>query len=304
MNRRLSLGRAVLFLILVWALLLPLEGRAATGLSFLQIGAGGRSIAFGNAVVSGVQDASATYWNPGALPLLSGNEFEISHTESMQGVRTEFLSLTRQTGRHGFGAAFNGLWTDRLRGFDDQGEYTGDFGYYDVALAGSYGFALTDKIGLGASVEYLREVIDVYSASGLGFGFGVQAREVFPRVSFGLDVRHLGSDMKFVDQSFSLPATIQGGATFRLPTGIAGGRFLLGLELEKVRDSSGRVLVGTEYEYQEMFRLQIGYRSGMDTQDFSMGLGVGNKGLRGQYAFVPYGDNLGNQQRISLSFAF
>ena len=45
---------------------------------------------------------------------------------------------------------------------------------------------------------------------------------------------------------------------------------------------------------------QVGYRTQHDTQDFSSGLGVGSNRLRGQYAYVPFGENLGDQHRFSV----
>ena len=52
----------------------------------------------------------------------------------------------------------------------------------------------------------------------------------------------------------------------------------------------------------DLARLQVGYRSGLDTQNISLGLGIGRGHIRGQYAFVPFRESLGDQHRISLLF--
>jgi hypothetical protein len=78
------------------------------------------------------------------------------------------------------------------------------------------------------------------------------------------------------------------------------GSLLVAAEVRKIRDEPTQLLFGTEYSYQNLARLQVGYRSGLDTQDVSLGFGVGNQTIRGQYAYVPYDENLGNQQRISV----
>ncbi|MCA9730053.1 MAG: hypothetical protein KC729_20385, partial [Candidatus Eisenbacteria bacterium] len=149
-----------------------------TGLAYLKIGAGARAIAMGNAVVSNVDGPDATYWNPGAVPLLGGTQAELMHTESFQAVRYEFASITRQLGRHGIGAAFHGIWLDNIKSYDESGAFLGDFGYAGMAVSGNYGFALSDQVGVGVGVEMIREQIDVSDASGLGFSLGAQAREL------------------------------------------------------------------------------------------------------------------------------
>jgi len=273
---------------------------AANGLAFLKVGAGARSVAVGDAVVSHVDDASATSWNPGALPLLGGTNAELMHNESFGGVRFEFASLTRGFGRHGLGVSFQGIWTDRMRGYDSAGNYEGDFGYYGLVLGGSYGFSPWERLGVGVGLEYVREAIDVYDASGMGVTLGAQYREILPRTDIGVAVRHLGSAVKYEQEEVDLPTAVQGGVTHRLPLSSLGSAVLLAVEGRKVRDEDGQVLVGAEYQYQNVASLGVGYRSGLDTEDVSLGVGIGQGRIRGQYAFVPFQENLGDQHRISL----
>lgn len=277
---------------------------AATGLSFLKIGVGARAVAMGNAVVSHVDGPSATYWNPGALPLAQRPAAELGHSETLDGVRYEFVSLSHAVdsglGRHGLGVAFNGVWTDRMRSYDETGRFIGEFGYYGVVLAGSYGFAPHDRVGLGVTLEYLREVIDVYNTDGMALTAGCQVREVLPRTDIGVAMHHLGSAMSYEEREFDLPFALQGGISHRLPLAAAGGSLLLSAEARKVRDEDAQLLFGTEYQYQDLARLQVGYRTALDTEDVSLGVGLGNGRLRGQYAFVPFGEELGDQHRLSL----
>jgi len=286
------------------ALLVGSPAFATTGLSYLKIGAGARAIALGNAVVSNVNGPEATYWNPGALPLLAGTQAELMHTESFQTIRYEFASLTSTFGRHGLGVAFHGVWTDNLKAYDETAAFLGDFGYAGMAVSGSYGFAVSDQIGFGLGLEFIREQIDVFDATGLGVSAGVQAREVLPRTDFGAAVLHLGSAMKYESEEFDLPATVQAGVTHRLPLPSLNGQVRLSAEVRNVRDDDTQLLFGTEYRYQEFTRLQLGYQTNHDTQDVSFGVGVGKDRVRGQYAFAPFGDDLGDQHRFSVQLAW
>lgn len=274
------------------------------GLSYLKIGVGTRAVAMGNAVVSHIDGPSATYWNPGALALMGGSQAELMHNESFQTVRYEFATLTHRRDRHGFGASFHGVWTDNLRGYDEAGSFTGDFSYAGIVASGTYAFALNDRLGVGAGIEYLREQIDIDDATGTAFNFGVQAREILPRLDAGVSVRHLGSSMKYDAESFDLPATVQGGVTYRIPVDPLNGGLRVALEFQSVTNEDSHLLIGTEYAYQDFTRLQLGYRSGMDSEDLSFGFAVGREQLNAQYAFVPFDHNLGDQHRFSVLLAW
>lgn len=297
-------GRTALASALGLALGIPGIAMASTGLAYLEIGAGARAIAMGNAVVSNVDGPEATYWNPGALPLLDGTQAEIMHTESFQTIRYEFATLTRTLGRHGIGASFHGAWTDALSAYDETGTFLGDFGYAGMAVTANYGLAVTENLGLGLGVEYLREQIDVFDASGLGVSLGVQARDILPRTDFGASVLHMGPAVKYEVEDIDLPTTVQGGLTHRLPLSSLNGQLLISAEVRQVRDFDTQVLFGTEYRYQEYTRLQVGYQTNHDTQDVSFGVGLGQEHVRGQYAFAPFSDDLGDQHRFSVQLAW
>lgn len=283
-------------------LLLTVSGasQAGTGLSFLRIGAGARSIAMGKAVVSNVADPTATYWNPGAMAFVGGTELELMHNESFQTVRYEFAGLTHERGRNHLGAAFHGVWTDDLDGRDEVGNPTGSFGYAGLVLSGSYALAIHERLGIGLGVEYLREVIDDEQTEGFAVNLGGQARDVLPRTDLGVAVLHLGPAMKYVEEEFDLPLTVQGGLTHHLPVSALGGVFQVAAEVRSVQDQDTRLVFGTEYHYQEFTALQVGYETNHDTRDVSFGLGLGTGRFRGQYAFSPYDENLGDQHRFSV----
>jgi hypothetical protein len=288
-------------LILLWPIPTLGAESTTTGLSFLKIGVGARAVAVGNAVVSHVDDASAMGWNPGALCLMGGTRGELMHQESFGGIRNEYAAFAHALSpRHGVGASFQGLWTSPLNKYDESGQFMGEFGYSDLALSAGYSFSPFEQVGAGVAVEYLREAIDTNTATGVAWNFGVQAREILPRTDAGFAVLHLGSDLKYQVQAIRLPLTVQGGVSHLLPLNSLGGTVRLAAEMRKVRDEDGQVLFGTEYEYQHAARVQIGYRTGLDSESVSFGLGVGKGRLRGQYSYVPFEDNLGDQHRIAL----
>jgi hypothetical protein len=51
-----------------------------------------------------------------------------------------------------------------------------------------------------------------------------------------------------------------------------------------------------------MFSVRAGYMSGYDTKDFTMGASFGYRNIIVDYAFVPFGHNLGNSHLFNLTF--
>lgn len=287
---------------LLMALPLSSAGADPVGMAYLKIGAGADAVGMADAVVSNVDGPLATYWNPAALAFLSNLQASVVHNESFQSVRQEFAGMVRPIGPVGVGLSLHGTWTDNLDAYDEQANFLGHFGYYGVAIAGSAAYPLSDVWGVGASVKYLRESIDIYNASGVAFDLGVQARNVLPRIDLGLAVLHLGGSMRYVDQPFDLPLTLQGGASYHLPLTQMKGEALLAAEIEKSRDEEANFHVGLEYRLQQAARMRVGYRSAMDTQDVSFGLGFLFSRIQADYAYVPFGEDLGSQHRIGLTY--
>ncbi len=289
--------------LLVLALGAPgVRAASPVGLAYLKIGAGADAVGMGEAVVSNVDGPIATYWNPAALAFLPGFQATVVHNESFSSVRQEFAGATRQLGRFAVGAAFNGSWTDDLRAYDESANFLGHFGYYGLAAGLSGAYRLTDVLAAGATVKYLREAFDVYDASGVAFDVGVTARRILPRLDVGFSVLHLGSDLTYIDEPFRLPLSLQGGITYHLPLERLGAEALLAAEVRKLRDEDAAMVLGFEYRLQQAARLRIGYRSGLETQDVSFGIGLGRGALRADYAYVPFDEDLGDAHRIGLTY--
>lgn len=277
-------------------------GAEPVGMAFLKVGAGAEAVGMADAVVSNVDGPTATYWNPAALAFLPNLQASVVHNESFQTIRQEFAALVRPIGPVGAGLSFHGTWTENLDAYDEQANFLGEFGYFALALAGSAGYKVTPTWGVGASVKFLQEAVDVYDASGVAFDMGVQGRNVLPRLDVGLAVLHLGGSMEYIDQPFDLPLTMQGGATYHVPLTRMKGEALLAAEVRKVRDEDANLHLGLEYRIQQSARMRVGYRSALDTEDVSFGLGFLLGHVQADYAYVPFGEDLGSQHRIGLTY--
>jgi hypothetical protein len=281
-----------------------------TVLPFLKLGVGARPASIGEAYVSVVADASATFWNPAGLLRIESNDVMGAHHEWIQDLRHEFVSYGAHRGRHGFGISFIGLYTDDIEGRDETGAVTGHFGYSNSSFSGSYAFQVTETLGLGATARYVRESLVATTAgdlslSGFAFDFGATWRTPVTGVMTGATVRHLGSTMSYDfegAQDFDLPTALQVGVSYER-SDLRNGNLTVAADFLGTRGEDASFRFGAEYAYLGQFLLGAGYKTGLDVEDVSFGVGY-DKRIRVHYAFTPISNDLGSSHRISLGYGW
>jgi len=290
-------------------ILLPVAAQAAdpgrTVLSFLKLGVDARATAMGEAYVAVAGDAAASYWNPAGLLRIEKNDVLGMHNAWVQDLRHDFVGAALHRGRHAAGISFIGLFTDDLERRDDTGKAGGSFGYSDVSVSGSYAFQVTQDIGLGATVRYLRESIDNQNLSGFAYDFGGYWDTPLDHLTAAASLRNLGGQMSFDFEgagSFDLPTTLQAGLAYTFPD-LAGGRLLLASDFVAASGDDGSFHAGAEYAIKQVFLIGAGIKTGLDNENVSFGLGYDNN-VRLHYAFTPLDSDLGNAHRFSLGYAW
>lgn len=156
---------------------------------FLTIGVGARAHAMGNAVVAGVQDVTAGYWNPAALPSieLDGRlQVGAMHAEWFAGIgQYDYLgaAYALEPGGGTFGVSLIRFGIDNIPNtlslYEEDGTVNYDniveFSAADYALLLSYGQPLKVKTGrltAGGSVKVVHRSIGAFANS---WGFGLDA---------------------------------------------------------------------------------------------------------------------------------
>jgi hypothetical protein len=292
---------ASILLFLASGVLTPPVAATGTGMAWLAAKPDSRAAILGNAVVSNVSDASASIWNPAGLAAMVGGEGLVSHSESFADLRREFGALARNYGPFAVGAHFEGVWTENLDGYDEAGNFEGTFGYYGFAAGLAGALPIGENLRVGAGAKYVREAIDVHSATGVAVDLGAQWSFTQIPLTAGASLLNLGPKVSFIDEEFSLPTIFQAGVSYALALPSLSGGVLVSGEFREAKDRDASFLVGVEYQHLGLVSLGFGYRSGMDEQDVSLGFGFRRDRFRVHYAFVPFTDSLvGDEHRIGL----
>jgi hypothetical protein len=273
-----------------------------TGLAFLKIGVGARAAAMGEAYVAVAQDATALYWNPAGIATTPGYEFHASHNEWISDVRYEYIAGVSGKKGHAFGAHLGLLHMGELEGRDETGIFTGNFRSYDLSTGLSYGRRITRTLEVGATAKVLYEKIQEFSATGFAFDFGARYRTGLKGLTLAATLSNLGSQMKFIEETFLLPVNARLGAAYRTRALLKG--FLIAADVKFPNDTDARGHVGAELQVHEMFALRGGVKLGYDEEAGSLGFGVNYQAYGFDYSYSPFSGSseLGDVHRVSFGW--
>lgn len=266
---------------------------ALPGLPFLQLSSGARSAAMGGAAVA-LADPEALYHNPAAIPL-GASAAAFSHTEWIQDIRHDYVTLSRATGDRALALGLQlSQATDLEFRTGPSNEALGDFGVYEGVLTLGYGHAWSASTRLGAAVKLIRQSIYTESATGYATDIGA-VHEYGSELTVAVAARNLGS-MDALDRTATkLPKALHAGFAY---TGVE--RLLLTAEVRRIAGAT-TAHYGAEYRIGQRLHLRGGYQTA-DSRDLGFGLGIQSRSYRINYAFVPFASGLGDAHRFSLVF--
>lgn len=298
-----SISKYILVLFLTVSVYSQNDGAGNTGLAFLKLGVTSRAISMGEAVVSNINDAAATHYNPAALFNGTRGNIMFMHNEQVMGVRTEFLAAKIKMSKFAFGFSLNNTAVDDIEVREIPGESLEKFTAQNFSLGLSLGYKVNEMLTLGITGKFLYEKIYVDNASGFAFDFG--GLYVKDKLSLGLAISNLGSMSELRNESTKLPSSIRGGASYLIPVQSLGSNLRIGVDGYKVLDGGKfHAHTGAEFLYKDFLALRVGYQSGYENKSITTGIGLIYKSINLDYAFVPYKFSQGSSHTITLGANF
>jgi hypothetical protein len=327
------------FLILALAVSQAQDKVGTSAVPSLGIPVGPAAIAMGGAYVAYARDASALYWNPGAISQLGSSQVSFSHTEWILGTNYNWGGVVLNIGG---GNAF-GLQIAVLDyGEDDvttvqSPEGTGErWDAQDMFATIGYARNFTDRFSIGGALKYINEKIYHESASGFAIDLGLLYVTDFRGMRLGMSISNFGTDMQMDGRDLLHPYDQDPdnlGNNPTIPSKLKTDQwplplfFRVGISMDLIRmekntlsfstdavvpsDNSTVLNIGGEYNFYDLFFLRGGYQSlgRQNTQEgLTAGLGLkyfvpGLAEIRLDYAFIDYGI-LGEFHNFGFSFAF
>lgn len=211
------------------------QGEAAA--EFLLIAPGARAGGMGEANVAIANDATAAYWNPAGLAGLEKREFSIMHAQwlpqfNLEDIYYDFASYIHHwdgLGTFGLSATYLSLG-EQVR-TSERGDEIGRFSSYNLAIGGSYGTKLNDRLSIGVTLKYIYLKLSDFGAGeekGKGNGYSVAAdfgilykTPWLDRLTLGANLSNMGPKIAFIDasQADPIPTNLKFGAAYKLLDG-------------------------------------------------------------------------------------
>lgn len=288
-----------------------------TASSFLKLGVGGRAEAMGEAFSAVVDDASAMYWNPAALTRVPHRSVVLMHAAGIDKSYFDYGAFAQNLGRWGsVGVGLQYFSAGKLTETDDvSGADVGTFSPYDLAASIGYAYTWSSSsapaflagTSFGLTFKHIESKI-LGSAQTQAVDIGLLSPTFFKeKVRLAFSAVNMGGEMKFDQESATLPMAFRFGASCRLYD-----RLLTAMDVALPKDNAPYVALGNEVSLFSAPTWRLDARFGLNTRTIgdveglhgiSMGLGWGVSRMNFDYAFLPFG-SLGNVHRLSLSSRF
>lgn len=305
------------------------EKRAQTGFQFLSVIPEARSAALAGAVTTVPQSSSALWGNPATMSdMLTTLDVSFSMNQWIADINHNAFSMAYRPVNGLLGVfAVSFLYVDygtiegTIFAQNEQGYLeTGDILPSAYSLGFGYARRLTNRFSIGGQVKLVHQNLgpaliklsatdnivsqNKNDLSVMAFDFGTTYKTGYKSFIFGMSIRNFSQEIKYVDENFQLPLTFSIGASIDLFDFIKAEqqKLLLSVDAIHPRSHAEQLKIATEYIYNKMFALRLGYISGADEQNLSFGFGVNTMGVNLDYAYTPFGV-FTKVQRVSLRFA-
>ncbi len=262
------------------------------GATELLIPVGARGVAMSGANLTHASGVEGMFWNPAALSRSDYNTTVMfSQMSYIADIGVSYAAFgTNIEGLGSIGLSLKTLSMDEIAITtvdkpDGNGQF---FKPQFVTIGFTYARLLSDRISVGATVNYVSEKLDLVSASGLAFNLGVTYKNLgnINGLSFAMAIKNLGPQMQFdgtslyhtatasdlerssnlykiETASFELPSTLELGLGYDLKIN-AQNSLIVNAVFQNSNFYGDEYRAGLEYSYNNMFFVRAGY-SGMET---------------------------------------
>ncbi len=294
-------------------------GNGTIGASFLADNPSARQVAMGGVHTVNADAADGIHSNPAGLGLAQRSEVTLSYNTQQDNGNygfTGFLQPVIRRENFSLGAGIGLIYYSAgnidihfsngspSRSLKSETAYAGI-----LAVGARFG----RWISVGLAPKYLNStLVEQYSSKATALDGGVIIHP-FPdllkeRLSFGGTFQNYGSKLNYKTAEQSLPETTAFGAGLKLLNHREYGAFSVSAQAENTLGENTKYRLGSEYALGaretswEVF-LRGGYRFRVETEDYSLGLGVRETNIEVNYAFVNV-SGLDRTHRLTLSFRF
>lgn len=250
------------------------QAQGESAVPFLLIAPNSRAAGIGEAGTGTVDDASAIFWNPGALAFLKGQEVTLTHANwlpqfGLSDLFYEYLNYRNHIEDIGgtLGASITYLNLGEFIRTNSSGVEEGRFKAYEFAVTVGYATKIADDLGLGINGRFIRSSLSPLGTAqeqGAGIAntvsfdvammwrpFDLDIPWLDNKFSAGFNLSNLGPKVTYIDaaQADPLPTNLRVGFGYKIfedeynsMTYTIDFSRLLVRRRPEIKDSTGRII--------------------------------------------------------------
>ena len=211
--------RAVFTIISLISTLLTVAQESQTAYNFLRLPVSAYVAALGGDNISIIEDdATLIFHNPALINDVSDRTINLNYMTYMEGAKTAsaaFVKAAGERGTWGVSAQYMDYGTMMEVSWDNT--QLGEFSARDIAVAGSYAYALSNRFSGGITARFITSHIASYHSMAVGIDLGVNYYLEESELSISAVAKNLGGQIKAYDDEFErIPLDLQVGFSKRL----------------------------------------------------------------------------------------
>ena len=211
----------------------------------------------------GEDDATLIFHNPALINNVTDRTLNLNLMTYMEGATTGSASFLRAAGERGtWGVTGQFMSYGTMKETNVSGQQTGDFSAKDIALGGTFAYALSERFSGGITAKLVASYIGQYNSLGAAVDLGLNYYDAEREWSLSAVARNLGGQLSAYEDDFErLPLDLQVGVTKRL----IGSPLRLSASLVRLNDweyGIGKHLVlGADLLLSPQFYVAAGYNA-------------------------------------------
>ena len=211
--------RAVFTIISMISTLLTCAQGSQTAYHFLRLPVSAHVAALGGDNISIIEDdATLIFHNPALINDVSDRTINLNFMTYMEGAKTAsaaFVKAAGERGTWGVSAQYMDYGTMKETSWDNT--QLGEFSVRDIAVAGTYAYALSNHFSGGITARLITSHIASYNSMAVGIDLGLNYYLEESELSLSAVARNLGGQVKAYDDEFErIPLDLQIGFSKRL----------------------------------------------------------------------------------------
>ena len=181
-------------------------------------------------------DPALIFHNPALINGVSDKSIILNFMTYMEGAKTASAAFMKGAGARGtWGVTAQYMDYGTLKETTADGQQLGTFSARDIAVGGTFAYALTNQLSGGVTAKFITSYIAGYNALAIGVDLGLNYFDEDHDLSLSAVARNLGGQVKSYDDHFErIPLDLQVGASKR----IGQSPFRLSATLSRLNDWS------------------------------------------------------------------